>query len=231
MAPEWRVLDDPVSRRLFAAFGAACRCAGPQRARMSDMERWLRERKVTEVECLVADLNGIARGKILPAAKFIRSLREDTLRLPESDLHPDRDRRLCGRGTGDRPGGARHAHAAGSALAAPRALVRGADRAGDLRLLSPRRQRGDDRAAPGAAPRAGRLRRARLAAGGGARARVLPDQDQRGSGLSARAADRPLAAARRPRARATASTPSTSSIRSSRTSTTGARRRRSTSTR
>jgi glutamine synthetase len=51
---------------------------------MSDMEQWLREREVTEVECLVADLNGIARGKILPAAKFIGSLREDGLRLPES---------------------------------------------------------------------------------------------------------------------------------------------------
>jgi glutamine synthetase len=51
---------------------------------MSDMERWLREREITEVECLVADLNGIARGKILPATKFIRSLAEDTLRLPEA---------------------------------------------------------------------------------------------------------------------------------------------------
>ena len=50
---------------------------------MNEMERWLREREITEVECLVADLNGIARGKILPAAKFIRSLAEDTLRLPE----------------------------------------------------------------------------------------------------------------------------------------------------
>ena len=50
---------------------------------MSDMERWLRERRVTEVECLVADLNGIARGKILPTDKFIRSCLEDTLRLPE----------------------------------------------------------------------------------------------------------------------------------------------------
>jgi glutamine synthetase len=51
---------------------------------MSDMEQWLREREITEVECLVADLNGIARGKILPATKFIRSLAEDTLRLPEA---------------------------------------------------------------------------------------------------------------------------------------------------
>ena len=50
---------------------------------MSDMERWLRERRVTEVECLVADLNGIARGKILPTEKFLRSYRDDTLRLPE----------------------------------------------------------------------------------------------------------------------------------------------------
>jgi glutamine synthetase len=51
---------------------------------MSNMEQWLREREITEVECLVADLNGIARGKILPATKFIGSLREDGLRLPES---------------------------------------------------------------------------------------------------------------------------------------------------
>lgn len=48
------------------------------------MEQWLREREITEVECLVADLNGIARGKILPAAKFIGSLGDDGLRLPES---------------------------------------------------------------------------------------------------------------------------------------------------
>jgi glutamine synthetase len=51
---------------------------------MSDMEPWLRERRITEVECLVADLNGIARGKILPAQKFIRSLTDDGLRLPEA---------------------------------------------------------------------------------------------------------------------------------------------------
>jgi glutamine synthetase len=48
------------------------------------MEQWLREHEITEVECLVADLNGIGRGKILPATKFIGSLNEDGLRLPES---------------------------------------------------------------------------------------------------------------------------------------------------
>ncbi len=50
---------------------------------MSGIEAWLRERAITEVECLVADQSGIARGKILPAAKFIRSLGDDSLRIPE----------------------------------------------------------------------------------------------------------------------------------------------------
>ena len=40
--------------------------------------------KVGEVECLVPDMSGIARGKILPATKFIKSTREHSLRLPES---------------------------------------------------------------------------------------------------------------------------------------------------
>ena len=50
---------------------------------MSEIETWLRERAITEVECLVSDQSGIARGKILPAAKFIRSLADNSLRIPE----------------------------------------------------------------------------------------------------------------------------------------------------
>jgi glutamine synthetase len=50
---------------------------------MNEMEQWLRDRSITEVECLVADLNGVARGKILPAQKFVRSVGDDSLRLPE----------------------------------------------------------------------------------------------------------------------------------------------------
>ncbi|MGI9494008.1 MAG: glutamine synthetase family protein [Geminicoccaceae bacterium] len=50
---------------------------------MSAIETWLRERMITEVECLVADQSGIARGKILPAEKLIRSLEDDSLRIPE----------------------------------------------------------------------------------------------------------------------------------------------------
>jgi glutamine synthetase len=51
---------------------------------MTVLEDWLTERKIGEVECLVPDMSGIARGKILPATKFIKSTREHSLRLPES---------------------------------------------------------------------------------------------------------------------------------------------------
>jgi len=48
------------------------------------MEEWLRQHRITEVECLVADITGIPRGKILPAAKFIKSQKDRSLRLPVS---------------------------------------------------------------------------------------------------------------------------------------------------
>ena len=51
---------------------------------MKYLEEWLTERKVDEVECLVPDMNGIPRGKILPATKFMKSSREGSLRLPTS---------------------------------------------------------------------------------------------------------------------------------------------------
>ena len=36
----------------------------------SAIKRWLKERRITEVECLVPDITGNARGKIIPADKF-----------------------------------------------------------------------------------------------------------------------------------------------------------------
>ncbi len=46
----------------------------------STLLRWLRDKRITEVECLVPDLTGNARGKIIPADKF----RHDYgTRLPE----------------------------------------------------------------------------------------------------------------------------------------------------
>jgi glutamine synthetase len=46
-----------------------------------DLEHWLNERRVTEIECLVPDLTGVARGKILPREKFTE---DRGMRLPEA---------------------------------------------------------------------------------------------------------------------------------------------------
>ena len=40
-----------------------------------NFENWIKENSITEVECLVPDLGGIARGKILPTNKFIKGIR------------------------------------------------------------------------------------------------------------------------------------------------------------
>ena len=51
---------------------------------MSDaLVAWLEENKITEVECLISDMAGIPRGKILPVAKYIAGLKGGGPRLPE----------------------------------------------------------------------------------------------------------------------------------------------------
>jgi glutamine synthetase len=47
----------------------------------AELEQWLNERRVTEIECLVPDLTGVARGKILPREKFTE---DRGMRLPEA---------------------------------------------------------------------------------------------------------------------------------------------------
>ena len=51
---------------------------------IEEFEKWINANSITEVECLVPDLGGIARGKILPSKKFIKGLRDDSHRLPQS---------------------------------------------------------------------------------------------------------------------------------------------------
>lgn len=51
---------------------------------MSSLEEWITSRRIEEVECLVPDMSGIARGKILPSHKFIKGAQDGGLRLPES---------------------------------------------------------------------------------------------------------------------------------------------------
>jgi len=50
----------------------------------TDIAAWLRDRSISEVECIVPDMNGIQRGKVLPANKFLKSLGDRTLRIPGS---------------------------------------------------------------------------------------------------------------------------------------------------
>jgi len=46
----------------------------------SEAEKWLIENRIDEVEALIPDVAGVARGKFLPASKFLRH----NLRIPES---------------------------------------------------------------------------------------------------------------------------------------------------
>lgn len=48
------------------------------------MKTWLARHKIVEVECMIADTSGIARGKILPVDKFLDALATDDLRLPRN---------------------------------------------------------------------------------------------------------------------------------------------------
>lgn len=45
---------------------------------------WITEHGVGEVECIIPDMNGVQRGKVLPAKKFLGSLKDSTLRIPGS---------------------------------------------------------------------------------------------------------------------------------------------------
>ncbi len=48
------------------------------------MERWLTDNRIVEVECMIADMNGIMRGKVLPAGKLVRNVREGSLKIASS---------------------------------------------------------------------------------------------------------------------------------------------------
>jgi glutamine synthetase len=53
----------------------------PTPASFGELEQWLNHNRVTEIECLVPDLTGVARGKILPRQKFTE---DRGMRLPEA---------------------------------------------------------------------------------------------------------------------------------------------------
>lgn len=63
---------------------------------MRDAANWIAEHGVSEVECLVPDMNGVLRGKVLPAEKFRKALDGSPLYLPTSALLVCADGRYSG---------------------------------------------------------------------------------------------------------------------------------------
>lgn len=47
-------------------------------------KQWINENGISEIECLVPDMNGVIRGKVWPASKFLQSIDDGSLRLPSS---------------------------------------------------------------------------------------------------------------------------------------------------
>src|SRR5690606_25010901 len=74
--PRTRPATEPVT--IMASSKRKAPASAAQRE--SKLIRWLKDRRITEVECLVPDFTGNARGKIIPAAKFSHDF---GTRLPE----------------------------------------------------------------------------------------------------------------------------------------------------
>jgi len=56
----------------------------PSEERLAAIDAWLRERQIEDVECMLPDMAGIARGKSMQRQKFIEGMREGGLKLPET---------------------------------------------------------------------------------------------------------------------------------------------------
>jgi len=58
---------------------------------MSSIQKWLKENKIIEVECLIPDITGTARGKLVPAD----NINQEVLRISEGTLLQDVLGRFC----------------------------------------------------------------------------------------------------------------------------------------
>jgi glutamine synthetase len=68
---------------------------------MTDLKTWLEARGISEVEFLIPDMNGVPRGKVLPAAKLLQGARDGSLRLPSSVFAVTVTGEYAGGGGGD----------------------------------------------------------------------------------------------------------------------------------
>lgn len=63
---------------------------------MGNAADWIEEHGIEEVECVVPDMNGVPRGKMLPVAKFLKALEGSPLYLPTSVMLVCADGRYSG---------------------------------------------------------------------------------------------------------------------------------------
>jgi glutamine synthetase len=78
-------MGQPIRSGIFRAAANRFRPVSATETDMTtDIATWIKERGITEVECIVPDINGIQRGKVLPANKFLKSFTDRTLRIPGS---------------------------------------------------------------------------------------------------------------------------------------------------
>ena len=73
-----------MSAAITLGFAVTGICGNHDRGFMADIAEWIRTRGINEVECLIPDMNGVLRGKVLPASKLVQFARDNTLRLPSS---------------------------------------------------------------------------------------------------------------------------------------------------
>lgn len=52
--------------------------------RIEELDSWLKSEQIDDIECMIADNAGIARGKSMPRVKFIEGLQTRGLRMPET---------------------------------------------------------------------------------------------------------------------------------------------------
>ncbi|WCL53105.1 glutamine synthetase family protein [Gimibacter soli] len=52
--------------------------------RIEELDNWLKSEGIDDIECMVADLAGIARGKAMPRTKFIEGLKKRDMKMPET---------------------------------------------------------------------------------------------------------------------------------------------------
>ena len=50
------------------------------------LEAWIKEKGVAEIELILPDMNGIIRGKVVPAPRFLKGVSNHTLRIASSIL-------------------------------------------------------------------------------------------------------------------------------------------------